>query len=94
MIRMVLKGKGYSSLQLLGARIGVFMRLSVRIMLLRILLTWLRHLHLILLIRYLRQLKVALWREDVVRQVVSNLLILKVVLLNLCRHTSLLNRAT
>ena len=75
MIRLVLIGKSYSRLEGLRARIGVLVRLGVGIGLLRVLLTWLRHLHLILLIRDLSQLKVGLWREDVVGQVIGYLLI-------------------
>lgn len=72
---------------------GVLVRLGVRKGLLGILLTWLRHLHLKLLIGSLSsQLKVG-WREDVVQQVIRNLLSLQVVLLNLRGYTSLLNHA-
>lgn len=84
----------HSRLEGLKTRIRVLVRLGVRIGLLSILLTWLRHLHLILLIRDLSQLKVGLWREDVIGQVIGYLLILKVGLLNLSSHSSFLNRIT
>lgn len=81
---------------LVGGRASsrVLVRLGVGIGLLGILLTLLRHLHLILLIRRLSQLKVSSWREDVVRQIIGYLLVLQIVLLNLCCYTPFLNHTT
>jgi len=94
LILLILVGKWHARLVDRRTSGGVLLWLGVRKRLFRILLTWLWHLHLILLIGSLSsQLKVG-WREDVKGQVIRNLLILQVMLLNLSRHSSLLNHTS